>query len=242
MFSLIKFMILVNSILLVNAENIKLECVTNAIYFAENETSTDYYAITTPWKITFKGRIKNELKKHNYIIYNKNPTNKCGWKQKVNMDDGEIYYHNNENINITNISMDILSELSPGVELAMIFAIPITFITLCCLYSCYDDKKQKRRQEKEKKERINRSALTPIEPPNYYETDTDYAHYEDNLSHSCIIQMDKHSNIYNNKKQWHDDNTSIISSQSNISIEDSCCDENSHWVFNNDLESGSSFE
>lgn len=148
--------ILINTI---NAnDTYKLKCIKDAIYFSENDTSTDYYAITTPWEITFESRVSAELKRNNFTVFEGNPTTKCGWKFKVDMDDGNIYFKNNENQKLTDVSMDTLSNLAPGVEFAMMFGIPAVVILLCCMSCCVSDYMEERKKKKEN----NRSALTPV--------------------------------------------------------------------------------
>lgn len=112
------------------------------IYFSENNNNTNYYVIRTSWLMTYPQRIKNNLKKHkNIIIYDKNPTSKCGWTlvskiMKAQIYTGYVYRSHNENKYLEYISGEILSNIFPSLEIESIVFIPVGFVLLIVLI-CY---------------------------------------------------------------------------------------------------------
>lgn len=92
------------------------------VYFAEGN-STDYYAIRTPWLLTYPGRIKTRLS--NVTLFEKNPVSKCGWTtlahvKKMGVSTGTVYRHDAENKRVQQGALDVLSSIYPSLEIALL--------------------------------------------------------------------------------------------------------------------------
>lgn len=110
------------------------------IYFAENSTSQDYYVIRTPWLITYPGRIEDELVKRNMTIIDEKQTKKCGWTtiahvKKAGASTGTIYQFKNENTVCEDTALEILSEIYPSLEMALL--VIGSFIAFCIFTVIY---------------------------------------------------------------------------------------------------------
>lgn len=97
----------------------------NFIYISQNQTSNDYYVIRTPWLLTYPKNLKNALKKKKLYIYNKNPTDKCGWTtlahiKNIGISTGTIYKKNNTILELNSILTEILSNNYPTLEILLI--------------------------------------------------------------------------------------------------------------------------
>ncbi len=115
------------------------------IYFAKNNTSTDYYVIRTAWLITYPDRIKDSLKEKDLYVYEKNPTSKCDWTlrskiQQTAVERGYIYQKNNEDKQLVEIASEILIDLYPSLEIALLvlgsFIAFVLFILLSYKLGC----------------------------------------------------------------------------------------------------------
>ncbi len=110
------------------------------IYFANNETSTDYYVIRTAWMLTYPGRIKNALKEKNIHIFSKNPTDECDWTlkskiQRFAVEKGYIYQKEEENKEMIRAASNILYDLYPSLEIAL--TVIGSFIAFCIFLAFY---------------------------------------------------------------------------------------------------------
>lgn len=110
------------------------------IYFSNNETSNDYYAIRTAWLLTYPDRIKKELENNNLYVYDKNPTIKCGWILRskitnVGIYTGFIYQKNNENKLLQDTASMTLSNLYPSLEIGL--TVIGCFIASCLIIVLY---------------------------------------------------------------------------------------------------------
>jgi len=97
----------------------------NFIYIANNETSDDYYVIRTAWLISYPNKLKNKLKEFNLIIFDSNPTTKCGWTtlahvQNFGVFTGTIYRKKNNIDELNSVLTEILSNNYPTLEILMI--------------------------------------------------------------------------------------------------------------------------
>ncbi len=116
------------------------------IYFAKNETSTDYYVIRTAWLVTYPNRIKKELKNNNLYVFDKNPTDNCDWTLRTKMTNvgiytGYVYSRNEIDKNLSLISTTILNTLYPSIEILIICLIIFLIvlpISIICIYLYYN--------------------------------------------------------------------------------------------------------
>lgn len=56
------------------------------IYFSENTTSTNYYAIKTPWIILHSKKVRDRLVSYGAYIHKSNPSSKCEWAVSYDYD------------------------------------------------------------------------------------------------------------------------------------------------------------
>lgn len=56
------------------------------IYFSENETSTNYYAIKTPWIVLHAKKARDRLESYGAYIYDSNPSSECEWMVSYDYD------------------------------------------------------------------------------------------------------------------------------------------------------------
>lgn len=107
------------------------------IYFSNNKTSDQFYVIRTAWLLTYPNRIKNELKKKQFYVYDNNPSTKCNWILRskvtnVGIYTGFIYQKNIENKLLQEESANILTYLYPSLEIALtVIGSFIAFIIIC---------------------------------------------------------------------------------------------------------------
>lgn len=95
------------------------------VYFANNETTDDYYVIRTPWLLTYPGRIRDELQKNNMTIIQKRDTQKCGWLTLAHVkmagaSTGTIYRFKDEVKISEDTALYILSDIYPSLEMALL--------------------------------------------------------------------------------------------------------------------------
>lgn len=148
--NILSFLLILNIFNFINANNLDDKVLENTclgkftgvfhsfIYFAQNETSTDYYVIRTAWLITYPNRIKTELKKQNLYVYENNPTSKCDWTlkskiQKFSIYTGFIYQKNNEVKNIQTKAGEILTSIYPSLEIGLI-CMPVIIIIFIIIF------------------------------------------------------------------------------------------------------------
>ena len=94
------------------------------IFFAKNDSSTDYYCIRTPWLISYHSRIRTQLKNHNLTMFKSNPISKCGWTTLAHIsmsgaNTGSIYKKANTDNELNEIASEILSSIYPSIEMAL---------------------------------------------------------------------------------------------------------------------------
>ena len=109
------------------------------IFFAKNESSTDYYCIRTAWLFSYPSRIRSELKHHGMIVLKSNPVDKCGWItlahiEKNAVSTGAIFKKGNTIDELTDIASNILFGIYPSLEISLLVCIPILAAMLYCVY------------------------------------------------------------------------------------------------------------
>ena len=115
------------------------------IFYAKNETSTDYYCIRTAWLITYPERIRSELKKHGLTVLDSNPTDSCGWTTLAHIEQyatetGDIYKKAATIDELANIGSEILYNIYPSLEMALAILIPILVLGICIYIRIYLDR------------------------------------------------------------------------------------------------------
>ena len=112
------------------------------LYFADNETSTDYYAIRTPWLITYPKKIKTELLKNNLTLIDESVIKKCGWTtlahvKNTGVSTGTIYSFSATIESVEDRALLILTNNYPIVEMLLVLIGSLLFFVLFLACSCY---------------------------------------------------------------------------------------------------------
>jgi len=81
----------------IHKECIEPTATVKYIFFAENETSTNYYAIETVWVVQHLSKVRKALKREGAFVFDHNPDSKCDWTQSKSYEwehDTVLYKYN----------------------------------------------------------------------------------------------------------------------------------------------------
>ena len=111
-----------------NANNIYKECIeptptVKYLFFAENETSTDYYAIETVWVVQHLGKVRKALKREGAFVFDHNPDSKCDWTQSkaYEWEHDTVLYKYNQSSTMDALAYIVTKE-NCAIEWALVFS------------------------------------------------------------------------------------------------------------------------
>lgn len=103
------------------------------IYFSENNTSTNYYAIKTPWIVLHSKKVRDRLVSYGAYIYKSNPSSRCGWAVSYDYDwDNDYVLTKGNRTELLNGWAYKATQATVSLEWFLIFS----FIWFPCLMIC----------------------------------------------------------------------------------------------------------
>src|SRR6185312_14818488 len=123
------------------------------IYFGLNASAEDIYRISTPWTLSYPGKMTSALENASLYVYPSNPVASCGW---IHLGDGYISGINTGTVyyqilkqgvtydpTVFESGLNVLNSQYPSEEVGLAVGIPCGFaalvLLLCCLFCCRND-------------------------------------------------------------------------------------------------------
>jgi len=136
-----------------NSNNQDNGCLTDGywqIYYSRNASAEDIYRISTPWTLSYPGKVTSALENASLYVFPSNPAASCGW---IHLGDGYnsgintgIMYYQILKQGITydpvvfQDGLNVLNSNYPSQEIGLAVGIPCGFggflLLLCLIFCC----------------------------------------------------------------------------------------------------------